>query len=79
MVIKDINIFSQNVHKNNLLTNTILEAQREFNIIFIQEPPWLMIHSIPSFSNKEREDLVGVLVTTLSLSSGCNLGKDLRK
>ena len=33
--IKKIKVFSQNVCKNNLLTNTILEAQREFNIVFI--------------------------------------------
>jgi len=30
---------SQNVHKNKLLTNTVLEAQKEFDIIFIQELP----------------------------------------
>ena len=40
--------------------NTILEAQRDFNIIFIQEPPWFIIHSIPSFFKKEEEDLVGI-------------------
>ena len=60
MIIKDINIFYQNVCKNNLLTNTILEAQREFNIIFIQELPWSIIWFIPSSSNKQGEELVGV-------------------
>jgi len=48
MILKSINIFSQNVCKNNLLTNTILEAQKKFNIIFIQELPWLFIRSISS-------------------------------
>ena len=38
MIIKDIKIFSQNVHKNNLIVNTILETKFSFNIIFIQEP-----------------------------------------
>ena len=38
IIIKEIRIFLQNVYKNNLLTNTILEAQRYFDIIFIQEP-----------------------------------------
>ena len=38
MIIKEIKIFFQNIYKNNLLTNTILEVQRDFNIIFIQEP-----------------------------------------
>jgi len=39
MIIKEIKIFSQNIYNNNLLTNTILEVQREFDIIFIQELP----------------------------------------
>jgi len=37
MIIKEIKIFSQNIYKNNLFTNTILEAQKDFDIIFIQE------------------------------------------
>jgi len=36
-MIKNIKIFSQNVHKNKFLTNTVLEVQKEFDIIFIQE------------------------------------------
>jgi len=60
MIIKEIKIFSQNICKNNLLTNTILEAQRDFDIIFIQELPWSIICSISSSSNKEEEDLVGI-------------------
>jgi len=40
--------------------NTILEAQRDFDIIFIQEPPWFIIHSSSSSSKKEGEDLVGI-------------------
>ena len=59
MIIRNLNIFSQNLRKNNLLTNTILKAQTDFNIIFIQEPPWLFIRSIPSFSNKEGDELIG--------------------
>ena len=60
MILKNINIFSQNVYKNNLLTNTILEAQTKFNIIFIQELPWSFIRSISSSSNREGDKLVGV-------------------
>jgi len=45
---------------NNLLTNTILEAQIDFDIIFIQEPPWSIRRFIPSSSNKEGEELVGI-------------------
>ena len=58
MIIKEILL--QNICKNNLLTNTILEVQKEFDIIFTQEPPWSFIQSIPSSLNEEGEKLVGV-------------------
>ena len=48
MIIRNIKIFSQNIYKNTLLTNIILEAHKDFNIIFIQELPWFFIYSIPS-------------------------------
>ena len=37
MIFTNIKIFLQNVYKNNLLTNTILETQKDFDIIFIKE------------------------------------------
>jgi len=37
MIIKDLKISSQNVCKNHLLTETILENNKNFNILFIQE------------------------------------------
>ena len=37
MIMKDIKIFSQNVHKNNFIINTILEMKDAFDIIFIQK------------------------------------------
>jgi len=37
----------------------ILESNKEFNIIFIQEPSWLFIRSISSFLSEEGESLVG--------------------
>ncbi len=55
MICKNIKRFLQNVHKNNLLTNTILKVQRDFDIIFIQELPWAFIQSIPSSMSKEGE------------------------
>jgi len=61
MIIKDLRIFSQNVWKNNLIVNTILKVNMEFNIIFIQEPLWSTICSIPSSRNCEGESLVGVI------------------
>jgi len=36
-----------------------LETNKDFDIIFIQEPPWLIIHSIPSSSSKKGENIVG--------------------
>jgi len=35
MIIKDIEIFSQNIWKNYLIVNTILETKFEFDIIFV--------------------------------------------
>ena len=37
-----------------------MKAQKEFDIIFTQEPPWSFIYSIPSPSNREGEELVDV-------------------
>ena len=61
MIFKDIKIFSQNICKNSLLINTILEVNSSFNIIFIQEPSWSTICSIPSSSNCEGDTLVDVV------------------
>ena len=61
MICKDIKIFSQNVWKNNFIINTILEVKTNFDIIFIQEPSWSTIHSIPSSKSCEEESLVGVV------------------
>ena len=55
MILKDICIFSQNIHKNNFIINTILEIQFSFNIIFIQKLFWSYIQSIPSLNNFEEE------------------------
>ena len=54
-----LKFFSQNIRKNKLIINTILETQSLYNIIFIQEPPWSIIHSILSSSNCDGESLVG--------------------
>jgi len=59
MIVKNLKIFSQNVHKNSLIVNTILETQNQFDIIFIQEPPWSEICKVPSSSDCEEESLMG--------------------
>jgi len=61
MILKNLNILSQNVHKNHLIVNTILETQSHFNIILIQEPPWLVIRQVPSSANSEGENLIGTV------------------
>ena len=60
MIIKNIKIFSQNVQKNNLIINTILETCFEFNVVFIQEPFWSTIHAILSSKSRDGKELVGV-------------------
>jgi len=53
MNLKTLKIFSQNVWKNKLFTNTILENNKNFDILFIQELFWLVIHSILSSISEE--------------------------
>ena len=58
MILKDLKIFSQNVHKNYLLTNLILENNKNFDIVFIQEPPWFIIWTILSLTSEEDEEII---------------------
>jgi len=55
-----LKFFSQNVRKNKLIIDTILETQFSYDILLIQEPPWATIHSIPSSMNCKGELLVRV-------------------
>ena len=59
MIVWNLKIFLQNVHKNSLIINTILETQHHFNIILIQEPPWSEIRKIPSSMNCDGEPFMG--------------------
>ena len=39
-----IHIYSQNVWKNYMLVDSLLESQKDlYDILFIQEPPWNFI------------------------------------
>ncbi len=58
MNIKELKSFSQNIHKNHLLTEVILENNKNFDILFIQEPSWLVIRSILSVISAKREEVV---------------------
>ena len=60
MIIKIIKLFLQNVCKNRFLTNMILKTNRDFDIIFIQEPSWSTICTIPSLFNKEEDKVVSI-------------------
>ena len=59
MIVNKLNFFSQNVCKNFLIINSILKTCNDFDIIFIQEPPWSVIWLISSSALGEEEVLVG--------------------
>ena len=61
MIINYIKTFLQNVWKNNLIVNTILEVNINFDIVFIQELSWSTICSVSSSRNCEGESLVGMV------------------
>ena len=60
IILKDICIFSQNICKNNFITNTILKTHFSFDIIFIQELSWSHIQSILNSNNQEEKKLIGI-------------------
>jgi len=59
MIVNKLRIFSQNVRKNSLILNTLLETQNHFDIILIQEPLWSEIWKIPSCTKCKGELLFG--------------------
>jgi len=59
MIFDNLKIFSQNVHKNAFIINTILKTYSHFDIILLQKPPWSIICTIPSSTCCEEEALVG--------------------
>ena len=60
MILKELKIFLQNVRKNNLLINTVFEVNQNFDIIFIQEPSWTTIRTIPGSTNSKGVPLIGI-------------------
>ena len=58
MIIRNLKVFSQNICKNSLITNTILKTHFHFDILLIQEPPWSEIQKIPSSSNCNSKTLM---------------------
>ena len=59
MKLNSLKILLQNVQKNSLIVQALLETQKDSDVILIQEPPWSEIWKIPSLSNSEGEPLIG--------------------
>jgi len=56
-------IFCQNVNRNVTLLESILASSiDDFNIIFIQEPPWRLIRHAPLGSSPEGEPVFGTVI-----------------
>ena len=56
-------IYSQNVWKNYMLVNSLLESQKDLHdILFIQEPSWNFIQFAPSTSYPNGQKVVGALI-----------------
>jgi len=61
MIKQNLNIFSQNVRKNKVLTDIILENNKNStDIVFIQEPSRSLIRQVPSHSNPEGDPIFGM-------------------
>ena len=55
-----IRIYSQNVQKNYVLVDSLLESQKDlYDILFIQEPPWNFIRFAPSTTTSRGDEVVG--------------------
>ena len=59
MKLNSLKILLQNVQKNSLIVQTLLETQKDFDIILIQEPPWSEIWKVLSLSNSEEDPFIG--------------------
>ena len=64
-----LHIYSQNVRKNYVLVDTLLEAQKDhYDIFFVQEPPWNFIRYAPSAVSLEGDKVVGAPIHPGGLS-----------
>lgn len=58
--IEGVRVFNQNVQKNSLHVDVLLNTMcNKYDIVFIQEPPVREIRRAPSTSNKEGEAVIG--------------------
>src|SRR5882757_3837649 len=55
-----LRIFCQNVNRNYGYMDTLLASlYDEYDLLFIQEPPWRLIRSAPSSASHDGEDVIG--------------------
>ena len=53
-------IYSQNVWKNYVLVDSLLESQKNlYDILFIQEPPWNFIRFVSSTTSPGGQEIIG--------------------
>ena len=53
-------IYLQNVQKDYVLVDSLLESQKDlYDILFIQKPPWNFIHFAPSTTASGGNEVVG--------------------
>jgi hypothetical protein len=56
----ELRIFCQNVNRNYGYMDTLLASlYNQYDLLFIQEPPWRCIRSAPSSASCEGEDVIG--------------------
>ena len=58
MILKKLRILSQNFQKNKFLTDLLLEINKDFDIIFIQELSYLIICSISNSLSKNGNSII---------------------
>ena len=55
-----LHIYSQNVRKNYVLVDNLLEFQKDlYDILFIQKPSWNFIRFAPSTSSPGNQEVIG--------------------
>jgi hypothetical protein len=58
--IPKLRIFSQNVNGNYMYTDSLLsDLYENYDLLFLQEPPWWFIRAAPSSSSRDGTDVIG--------------------
>jgi hypothetical protein len=58
--IPQLRIFSQNVNANYAYTDSLLsDLYENYDLLFLQEPPWWYIRAAPSSSSRDGTDVIG--------------------